>query len=186
MGVLTAINLDVVDNLGISTNAGSTFDRANINAISANAIFQQVSVGSTFLVSAVDFSNAGSNVTIDLGGVDRNDPGRYMVVPKITSTQRGNLYSDTGTTTIQTGSVIYNTTLDRFQGRTGTTGWTDFVMGSGGNISVGVVTATSGAVSGDLSVGISTAGGVILTAANGNRYRLFVSNLGVLSTVLVP
>jgi hypothetical protein len=59
-------------------------------------------------------------------------------------------------------------------------------MGSGGNISVGVVTATSGAVSGDLSVGISTAGGVILTAANGNRYRLFVSNLGVLSTVLVP
>jgi hypothetical protein len=186
VGVLTAINLDVVDNLGISTNAGSTFDRANINAISANAIFQQVSIGSTFLVSAADFSNAGSNVTIDLGGVDRNDPGRYMVVPKITSTQRGNLYSDTGTTTIQTGSVIYNTTLDRFQGRTGVTGWTDFVMGSGGNISVGVVTATSGAVSGDLSVGVSTAGGVILTAANGNRYRLFVTNAGLLSTVLVP
>jgi hypothetical protein len=69
-----------------------------------------------------------------------------MVVPKITSTQRGNLYSDTGTTTIQTGSVIYNTTLDRFQGRTGTTGWTDFVMGSGGNISVGIITA-SGAIS---------------------------------------
>jgi hypothetical protein len=185
VGVITAINLDVVDNLGISTNSGSNFDRANINGISANAIFQQVSIGSTFLISAADFSDAGKDVVINVGDVDRTSPGRYMVVPKITSTQRGNLYSNAGNTTIQTGSVIYNTTLDRFQGRTGVTGWTDFVMGSGGNISVGVVTATSGAVSGDLSVGVSTATGVVLTSANGTRYRLFVSNAGVLNTVAI-
>lgn len=185
VGVLTATSLSVTDVIGISTSNRAEWDRADINGISANAIFQQVSVGSTFLVSAADFSNAGSNVTIDLGGVDRAEPGRYMVIPKITSTQRGNLYSNTGTTTIQTGSFIYNTTLDRFQGRTGVTGWTDFVMGSGGNITTGIVTATSGNVSGDLSVGVSTATGVVLTSPNGTRYRLIVANDGTLSTVVV-
>ena len=39
---------------------------------------------------------------------------------------------------------------------------------------------------GDVSVGINTSKGLILTSANGTKYRLFVSNAGVLSTVLVP
>jgi hypothetical protein len=185
-GVLTATSLSVTDAIGISTSNIAEWDRVEINGINANAIFKQVSIGSTFLVSAADFSDAGSNVTIpDLGGVDRVGPGRYMVIPKITSTQRGNLYSNTATTTIQTGSIIYNTSIDRFQGRTSVTGWTDFVMGSGGNINTGIVTATSGNISGDVSVGVSTATGVVLTSPNGSRYRLFVSNAGVLSTVQI-
>ena len=39
---------------------------------------------------------------------------------------------------------------------------------------------------GDVSVGINTSKGLILTSTNGTKYRLFVSNAGVLSTVLVP
>jgi hypothetical protein len=39
---------------------------------------------------------------------------------------------------------------------------------------------------GDTFVGINTSQGLVLTAANGNKYRLFVSNTGVLGTVLVP
>ena len=39
---------------------------------------------------------------------------------------------------------------------------------------------------GDISVGINTSKGLVLTAANGTKYRLIVSNTGVLSTVLVP
>ena len=39
---------------------------------------------------------------------------------------------------------------------------------------------------GDIYVGVSTARGVILTSPNGTKYRLTVSNAGVLSTVLVP
>jgi hypothetical protein len=41
-------------------------------------------------------------------------------------------------------------------------------------------------IGGDVSVGINTSTGLILTAANGTKYRLFVSNTGVLSTVVVP
>lgn len=43
----------------------------------------------------------------------------------------------------------------------------------------------TGNSTGDFSVGLTTAAGLILTAANGNKYRLYVSNTGVLSTVLV-
>jgi hypothetical protein len=39
---------------------------------------------------------------------------------------------------------------------------------------------------GDISVGINTSQGLILTSANGTKYKLFVSNTGVPSTVLVP
>ena len=39
---------------------------------------------------------------------------------------------------------------------------------------------------GDISVGINTSQGLILTSADGTKYRLFVSSAGVLSTVLVP
>ena len=39
---------------------------------------------------------------------------------------------------------------------------------------------------GDISVGINTSNGLVLTSANGTKYKLFVSNAGVLSTVLVP
>ena len=39
---------------------------------------------------------------------------------------------------------------------------------------------------GDISVGINTSNGLVLTSADGTKYRLFVSNAGVLSTVLVP
>lgn len=39
---------------------------------------------------------------------------------------------------------------------------------------------------GDISVGINTSNGLVLTSANGTKYKLFVSDAGVLSTVLVP
>lgn len=39
---------------------------------------------------------------------------------------------------------------------------------------------------GDVSVGINTSEGLILTAPNGNKYRLVVNNSGVLTTTLVP
>lgn len=43
-----------------------------------------------------------------------------------------------------------------------------------------------GSSAGDFAVGVSTAKGVILTSENGTKYRLIVSNTGVLSTVVVP
>ena len=39
---------------------------------------------------------------------------------------------------------------------------------------------------GDISVGVNTSHGVILTSPNGTQYRLIVDDSGNLSTVLVP
>jgi len=41
-------------------------------------------------------------------------------------------------------------------------------------------------ITGDLRVGVSTAAGIVLTSANGTKYRLHVTNTGVVNTVLVP
>jgi hypothetical protein len=57
-----------------------------------------------------------------------------------------------------------------------------------GNLGVGVTNPADKLTvrGGDISVGINTSNGLVLTSANGTKYRLFVSNAGVLSTVLVP
>ena len=56
-----------------------------------------------------------------------------------------------------------------------------------GNVGIGTTNATSKLTvsGGDISVGVSTAHGVILTSENGTQYRLIVDNAGALSTVAV-
>jgi hypothetical protein len=56
----------------------------------------------------------------------------------------------------------------------------------GGSVGIATINPTSKLhVIGDARVGVDTSQGIILTAANGNKYRLFVSNVGIVSTVLV-
>ena len=58
--------------------------------------------------------------------------------------------------------------------------------GPTGNIGIGTTNPTSKLhVVGDIRVGINTSQGVILSSANGTKYRLLVSDAGVLSTSLV-
>jgi hypothetical protein len=78
----------------------------------------------------------------------------------------------------------------------GTTTITDedtnlYVVGNSefyGNVGIGTTNPTDKLTvrGGDISVGINTSNGLVLTSANGTKYRLFVSNAGVLTTVLVP
>jgi hypothetical protein len=56
------------------------------------------------------------------------------------------------------------------------------------NVAVGTTDMTTAkfSVGGDIRAGFSDAAGVILTSPNGTKYRVLVSDTGVLSTVLVP
>jgi hypothetical protein len=69
-----------------------------------------VGVGTTAPLGALDFSNAGGSI-----------PGKiasFMIVPRVTDSERVGLVT-------QIGAIIYNLTLNKFQGYTGV-GWTDF------------------------------------------------------------
>jgi hypothetical protein len=62
------------------------------------------------------------------------------------------------------------------------------VIKKDGSVGIGSTVPTSklDVVGGDIRVGINTTQGVILTSPNGTKFRLFVSNTGVLSTVSIP
>ena len=70
----------------------------DINASNATAVFSAIGVGATILGSAVDFASAGPSAV-----------NRFMILPKLTTTQRGNL------TGVVSGAVIYNTTTNKLQ-----------------------------------------------------------------------
>lgn len=63
----------------------------------------------------------------------------------------------------------------------------DLIIGEGYSIGVGTDFPISKltVVDGDISVGINSSHGLILTSPNGTRYRLTVSNTGVLSTTVI-
>ena len=68
------------------------------------------------------------------------------------------------------------------------TGGTVITTTSGGLVGIGTTNPTDKLTvrGGDISVGINTSQGVILTSPNGTKYRLFVENAGTLKTVVVP
>ena len=87
----------------------------------------------------------------------------------------GNHFSVVGISTVGTGN-----TFNREGGMrmTGIASMREAVIGYGVTISTTGINAVN-----DAYVGVSTAAGVILTSANGTRYRLLVENDGSLKTV---
>ena len=99
------IIINDVGQIGISTTTFLT--GVTINALTANACFSQIGCGVTqFPSGSVDFSTAGGLLT----------SRRYMVPPKVSNTQRGNL------TGLVSGAMIYNTNLNKLQVYNGS-GW---------------------------------------------------------------
>ncbi|MEC8551149.1 MAG: hypothetical protein VXY93_11695, partial [Pseudomonadota bacterium] len=75
----------------------------DINASNATAVFSAIGVGATILGSAVDFASAGPSSS-----------NRFMILPKVTNTQRNNLSN------LVSGAIIYNTTSNRVEYYNGT------------------------------------------------------------------
>tara|TARA_B100001029_G_scaffold16931_1_gene11320 strand:- start:1339 stop:3219 length:1881 start_codon:yes stop_codon:yes gene_type:complete len=138
VGLSTFYELDVLQtletgNIAIKTERANVAANVDIDAQRSRALFQSVGIGSTtptqaldvvgtvkattsqsvFLQvgdqggAAIDFSNAGKN----LDGIQANRS--FMVLPKVTTTERGNLVGVTN------GSIIYNTTTNKTQVWTG-------------------------------------------------------------------
>ena len=71
--------------------------------------------------------NVGSGVSQPRAAVDFGDAGnilgRYVILPRVTTTERGNLTNITSTG-VEAGALIFNTSTNKFQGYTGST-WVD-------------------------------------------------------------
>ena len=83
--------------IGIKTT--TILPATQLDCSQGQALFGQIGVGVTISRSAADFGNAGFTTT------------RHMIMPRVTTTQRGNLNGGSN------GSIIYNTTTNKFQGR---------------------------------------------------------------------
>ena len=91
--------------IGIRTS--TELENVTINASSASMVLDGIGVGSTVIVGSADFKNAGPDAT-----------RRFMIPPKVSSTQRGNLVG------VVAGAMIYNTSNNRLQVFNGST-WKD-------------------------------------------------------------
>ena len=115
---------------------------------------------------------ATTGTVTTLNGTTLNYATGNIVTGIVTTVSGTNLnYSGIGTVTtlnVGTGGTVVTTT-------------------SAGNVGIGSTIPASRLTvrGGDISVGISTAHGVILTSPNGTQYRLIVADNGTLSTVAV-
>ena len=151
---------------------GSTaiYPQIEINALGQRVILKAVGIGTTRPKSAVDFSEAGVGYF--------SDAYRFMLLPRLTTTQRNNL--DTTTDNIR-GAVVFNTTTLVPEYYTGSTwvqmaqsGTISYAERSGiatyansagfstdaANVIGGIVTCTSLAVFPGAGGGISTFAGI--------------------------
>ena len=72
-------------------------------AVKTQSAFSQISVGSTNISGSVDFSKAGGELQNEAANITK----RFMVPPKVTTTERGNL------TGLVAGAMVYDTTLNK-------------------------------------------------------------------------
>ena len=95
--------------VGIGTT--TLFDTAGLVVPSRLSIFSQISMGTTAPSGAVDFSKAGGFVGHNAAGHtgDENITKRFMVPPKVTSTEKGNLVG------VVAGALIYNTSNNKLE-----------------------------------------------------------------------
>jgi hypothetical protein len=106
--------LGVYGNVDIYPAPGAA--AAGLNGNSVEAYFDKrtkVGIGTTAPRAIIDFADAGKDLN--------SGQGCLLLIPRVTSAQRLGL----NTSSLNAGSMIYNTTTSKFQGWTGVA-WTDF------------------------------------------------------------
>ena len=106
-GIATIASV-LVDKLGIGTDVSPVY--LDLDATRSTAGFRSVGVGTTSVRCAVDFADAGKQVS--------SGQFAYILPPRLTTAQRS------GLSTVA-GAFIFNLDTSKFQGYTGVA-WTDF------------------------------------------------------------
>lgn len=196
---------------GIFSAIGSATNRININASNQVISFQQGAIlggvssstltanrswtlpdqAGTFAMKA-DFATGqtiGARATgttlndATTAGNNSNTAIRVAGGSNLTGGPALEMYYDTGVATPTASITSYDRTGAMFKPLTIQSQYTNFATGS---VGIGTTNTTSRlTVNGDIEITDSTKG-AILTAPNGSRWRITVSNTGVLSTTSIP
>ena len=106
-----------------SISTATDFDNHTFDAVTS-PIFNPTGIVTARFESNVSMgSSLGVGTVFSRGAVDFADAGgvieRFAVMPRVTTTQRGNLAG------IQSGAVIYNMSTSKLQVYAGSAGWQD-------------------------------------------------------------
>lgn len=173
-------NSDLSNGTGIVASSnfvglGSTaiYPQIEINALGQRAILRAVGIGTTRPKAAVDFSEAGTGYF--------SDAYRFMLLPRLNTTQRNNL--DTTTDNIR-GAVVFNTTTLVPEYYTGSS-WVQ--MAQSGTISYadrsGIATYANSA---GFSTDAANVIGGIVSCSQLNVYNSGISTFSGITTVTGP
>ena len=158
------------DNLNLTTGISTFFDIS---------VIDKIGIGNTQPSAEIHIGNplvddVRDTIIITRGGIGIGTADLSNVDANLYNLDGGCLFGSVGIGT----TTIVNDTTDLY-----VVGNSEFY----GNVGIGTTNPTDKLTvrGGDISVGINTSNGLVLTSANGTKYKLFVSNAGVLSTVLV-
>jgi hypothetical protein len=175
----------VVSTSGVGLGTDVILPGVEVSAQDALAVFRGVGIGTTELRSAVDFGSAGIGVP----------ESRQMIVPRVTTTQRGLL-------ALEEGSIVFNTTTKNHQGYNGSSwnnlksNWSTNSIGihTLSNVGIGTTNPTSAlTVTGNARItGITTSTGgftsgigtAVQITTVGNRLFFTVPGVGTTSLTL--
>lgn len=173
---------DGVSVTGVVT--ASIFD-GNLNATGLSTITSvngtDVNYTNGYLNVGVVTTISGTDLTYTTGSLTTG-----YIVSGIVTTISGDNLSYTGVSTFSDGPVLVGSGTS-----TGTASQRLQVTGDAyvsGNAGIGTTnpSAKLEVFGGDVRIGIDTSQGLLLTSPNGTKYRLVVSDAGVLTTALVP
>ena len=181
--VTTSTGIHTLSNVGI----GTTNPTENLTVFGDARVTGILTIGtaSITLDGSSNIITVGSGVTID---------GSTGIIEATSLVIEGTTFTGAAVTSITAGSGISvdqstgNVTISATGG--GESYWTETSAGihTLSNVGIGTTNPTDKLTvrGGDISIGINTSEGLILTSQNGTRYRLIVADDGILNTSLVP
>jgi hypothetical protein len=188
-GISTFSNLDVINSLFLSGSQGTSGQY--LRSTGTGVTWSNFPTARTSNITTAIVGQTLFNFIYTVGLLDVFVNGTKLAPSEFTASDGYNIILSTSCIGGETIELIaYSaTTVGIVTTIVTNTPWVSVSSGihTLSNVGIGTTNATDKLTvrSGDISVGINTSQGLILTSPNGTRYRLIVDNSGTLSTVAV-